>query len=468
MNIKHFINKHRLEVFVVFFLIVFAALYFSNGTHAQPFAPAETLNPPCAPGAPNCTVPPIFEVDSSVVPSVVRRPTTADYTNEDFVFGSSQLDDVVGTSDDARFFFDKSKGAFRAGRAVTLDRDGFSYFDDSNVGQNSFAFGEDARASGISSIALGFNTFASGDFSTSMGSNTNAAGDNSTALGVGTAADFFSEIVVGSYNVRLTGPPGSATSWFSDTPIFVIGNGESSGSESNAITVLKNGNVGIGTVSPSSTLQVGDASTPLNSTFYVNDTTSFSVYGNNNATELLKVQDSGVATSIMRGSWRIEQTGELPKLQIGGSGYGGGRLYVTKNSGSDAFVVGASVDTSYFLTDVGIGTTIPASKLEVSGGDIRVTGGSFIDDGTTLNVPDYVFEDDYQLTPLNKVKEFIQKFKHMKGFPDQNDKKGWAQLSMQDRDMKLLEKIEELTLYVIELKEENDALRLRVKKLENQ
>ena len=50
--------------------------------------------------------------------------------------------------------------------------------------------------------------------------------------------------------------------------------------------------------------------------------------------------------------------------------------------------------------DVGIGTSSPSSRLHVNGGDIRVSGGSFIDDGVTLNAPDYVFEPSYSLMPL--------------------------------------------------------------------
>ncbi len=56
------------------------------------------------------------------------------------------------------------------------------------------------------------------------------------------------------------------------------------------------------------------------------------------------------------------------------------------------------------------------------------------------------------------VKAYIQENKSLEGLPDMNDRKGWASLSMQDRDMKLLEKIEELTLYVIQLKDENEAV----------
>ena len=61
---------------------------------------------------------------------------------DDFVFGSTQLADVTGTTnDDSRMFFDKSKGAFRAGYAFE-DR-----WDDSNIGANSIALGLNSGAS---------------------------------------------------------------------------------------------------------------------------------------------------------------------------------------------------------------------------------------------------------------------------------------------------------------------------------
>ena len=42
-----------------------------------------------------------------------------DLANGDFIVGSSQLDNVSGTDDDARMFFDKSKAAFRAGHVTS-------------------------------------------------------------------------------------------------------------------------------------------------------------------------------------------------------------------------------------------------------------------------------------------------------------------------------------------------------------
>jgi hypothetical protein len=146
----------------------------------------------------------------------------------------------------------------------------------------------------------------------------------------------------------------------------------------------------------------------------------------------------------------------------------------------DALVVsptnGTTNDVSkiYFPNgNVGIGTDTPDSKLEVSGGDIRVTGGSFIDDGTGLDVPDYVFKDEYKFLNLDELKKYINKEDHLPGVPDMDNYKGWAKLSLQDRDMTILEKTEENTLYILQnydaiekLKNENEDLKNKIEELE--
>ena len=79
------------------------------------------------------------------------------------------------------------------------------------------------------------------------------------------------------------------------------------------------------------------------------------------------------------------------------------------------------------------------------------SGSAFIDDGTQLNVPDYVFEPEYDLKSLEYVETHISQSKHLPGVPSRDDKEGWVSYDMGGRDMLLLEKIEELTLYIIDL-----------------
>lgn len=117
--------------------------------------------------------------------------------------------------------------------------------------------------------------------------------------------------------------------------------------------------------------------------------------------------------------------------------------------------------------NVGIGTTDPTSKLEVAGGDIRVTDGSFIDDGTTLDTPDYVFEDGYPLMSLADLQTYIAREKHLPNVPSAEEiKRGGLNLSQ--FQMRLLEKVEELTLYVLAQQAEIEAQNERITTLEQQ
>ncbi len=118
---------------------------------------------------------------------------------------------------------------------------------------------------------------------------------------------------------------------------------------------------------------------------------------------------------------------------------------------------------------VGIGTASPTagSRLEVNGGSIRVTGGSFIDDGTTLNVPDYVFEPDYKRMSLDELAAFVQVNKHLPNVPSQADIKKNG-LNVSQFQMQLLEKVEELTLHTLDQHQIIQKLMARLEALEAQ
>lgn len=83
----------------------------------------------------------------------------------------------------------------------------------------------------------------------------------------------------------------------------------------------------------------------------------------------------------------------------------------------------------------------------------------------SANWADYVFADDYRLRPLAEVEEFVKKERHLPGVPSAQDMVNNG-LDVASTDAKLLEKIEELTLYLIDLQKQNDALKARLDKLE--
>ena len=97
---------------------------------------------------------------------------------DDFVFGSSQLkNDNTTTDDDSRMYYDKSKGAFRAG-AVDGDQ-----WDEAGVGDYSVAMGFNSEANGLYSVGMGFNSAASGESAIAIGRFSLASGTGSFAAG---------------------------------------------------------------------------------------------------------------------------------------------------------------------------------------------------------------------------------------------------------------------------------------------
>jgi hypothetical protein len=65
---------------------------------------------------------------------------------------------------------------------------------------------------------------------------------------------------------------------------------------------------------------------------------------------------------------------------------------------------------------------------------------------------DYVFEKNYSLLPLNELKQYIEKYKHLPNIPSAStiEKEG---INVGEMNKLLLEKIEELTLYILQLEE---------------
>lgn len=155
-------------------------------------------------------------------------------TTQDFVFGSSSLDDVSGDSDDARFFFDKSKAAFRAGLGYRSD------WDEENIGDYSIVLG-DGLASGMGAMAFGGSNIVTSNNAIAVGGLNVVKGDISTAIGFGLQTNSFSELVVGSYNIELDPDEIEIDTWRELDPIFTVGNGESWINRSNAFQILKNG-----------------------------------------------------------------------------------------------------------------------------------------------------------------------------------------------------------------------------------
>lgn len=107
------------------------------------------------------------------------------------------------------------------------------------------------------------------------------------------------------------------------------------------------------------------------------------------------------------------------------------------------------------------GTGVREMALNGSG-DLVITGNYFSTTCVTPCAPDYVFEEDYNLMSLGELEKFIESKNHLPNIPSAKELVGPINIS--DMQMRLLAKIEELTLYTIEQDKKIKALEEKVVK----
>lgn len=185
-----------------------------------------------------------------------------------------------------------------------------------------------------------------------------------------------------------------------------------------------NGNVGIGTSSPESYLHVkGEIRTDSG--------TDFVKIGSNeggNYSYLLFGDDAGQdKLHFQFGQWVSNQ------------------------------IVGTNLMTLLSNGNLGLGTVSPVYRLDVNG-TLRA------EEVIVENVgADFVFEDGYKLRSLKEVEQFIKAHKHLPDVaPASETEKG---VKLGEFNETLLQKIEELTLYVIQLEKHTEALEKKIDEL---
>lgn len=141
-------------------------------------------------------------------------------------------------------------------------------------GVRATAFGYNTTASGETSTTFGVTTTASGQYAVAFGNSSVASGDQAIAIGRFANALSYGEIAMGAYTTPYT--PASTVTDNTGDRLFVIGDGTGLGVESDAFTILKNGETGVGidnfeANTNGNIFQVGDGTT--NVIGYVDDGT---------------------------------------------------------------------------------------------------------------------------------------------------------------------------------------------------
>jgi hypothetical protein len=268
--------------------------------------------------------------------------------------------------------------------------------------------------------------------------------------------------------------------------LFLIGNGvfaqQWNGSSTPSGDIFRDGNIGIGTTTVTGNISFGYQGNHLTmgkpgfskqvilATGWTNvnsDYTDIMVPGTNpNNVALLRLQSDGslgIRTTTPTGDLSFGSQGN--HLTIGNPGFLNQTILATGWTGAngdfvDLKVPGTDPNNSALVRiqsngNVGIGTATPGSfKLAVEG----KIGAREVQVTLSNPFPDYVFDSKYKLRSLSSLENYINKNKHLPNIPSaaEVEKNGGVELGQ--LNTKLLEKVEELTLYVIELNKKVEKL----------
>jgi hypothetical protein len=190
----------------------------------------------------------------------------------------------------------------------------------------------------------------------------------------------------------------------------------------------------------------------------------------------VKSQSSGLSTGYsLTGGIDIESN-NITGINILSPNSGHGRIYfgvpVSKTVGSVEYKHNATASSGYMKFRAG-----NADRMFIKGNGQVGVGTSAIPSGYKFAVagkaimeevkveaspwPDYVFSSDYSLMSLQELQDFINTNGHLPEVPDAEtvEEEG---IALGEMNALLLKKIEELTLYLIEIKEENQNLKEEV------
>jgi hypothetical protein len=213
------------------------------------------------------------------------------------------------------------------------------------------------------------------------------------------------------------------------------------------LTVLSNGNVGIGTTEPLVKTEIDGVGTTQISMLRLN------AFG---------TPTVGSGGAIEFGS-SVNSTYSYPVAKIGSYLTGGGGGVESGDMTFSTVYTGAMTESMRLTAagNLGIGTT------DTKGYKLAVNGSAIVTSMTVklyANWPDYVFKSEYKLPKLSEVKNYIDQNHHLPDMPSEQEVKDNG-INLGEIVKIQTKKIEELTLYLIEQQKQMDDLKSQVAEL---
>lgn len=336
----------------------------------------------------------------------------------------------------------------------------------------SFSFGRDITATGSNSMVIGIGNYSSQTMLTNNISNSIMIGVKSTLpsviirqqstqdvpalVGIGTNNPKHllhingNTMISGSNKALLFATSESST--YGNFGIRYTGSGlnfymPNEGSPTNYLLFIKNnGNIGIGKSNPSCKIDVdgmAKATAILSTTLSITGDINFRGLAGN-STKVITIDNNGDLLTEDFSTFHDNMGNHVAsqnlnlngnKLVNGSSGIGG--IYIHTNGN----------------VRIGTGTMNPTKALEVNG---TIRSKEVIVEIT--NWSDFVFDNNYNLMSLKDTESFIKQNGHLPNVPSASEveKEG---IQIGEMNAILLQKIEELALYVIELQKQIDELK---------
>jgi hypothetical protein len=286
------------------------------------------------------------------------------------------------------------------------------------AGNQGIALGFGASASTLGSTALGRSAFATGEQSTAVGWLASASGNQSTALGYLATALVPNTLILG------------AIAGLNDATIYA--------------------DIGIGTALPAQAVDVERSGAAAR--FQL---TSFTDVGSE-APQYIQRRARGTTVSPTA----VQNKDNLGLFSFrghNGANLGGSRATITAQAADNFTTI--STPTRLIFATTPVGETIPQQVLVITpDGKVQVNGQN-------LTVPDYVFEDDYELMPLTELQAFIDTHGHLPGIPSAEEVNEQGH-DLAGSDMAHLRKLEELTLYTLQQEQRLKELQAKSDRLE--